>query len=148
MATLRVLAGTGETVTNTERVVTSALSINAETTLPVILDGSGATVPVGYTVTFESTAGGEIIVLDQNGRRIVIVEGGRSIQVYATPLLQWRVSEAGCHNRTVRAEDKLTNGTVAAVLTANGPTGMGTAVVGWTTETLPDGTLAKRPYWV
>lgn len=153
MALTRALAGDGEQISKTELTVTSALAQNVKVFLPVIDNGTNGDV-VGTCIGFEANSTGSIMVLDNYGHLIVTLSPGDRREVVAiatdaTGLVGvWKPVSAGTQRRMIRAEDKLVNGTVAAVLTANGPAGMGTAVAGWTQEVLPDGTIAKRPYWV
>lgn len=151
MALTRALAGDGEQISKTELTVTSALAQNVKVFLPVIDDGTNGDV-AGTCIGFEANSTGGIMVLDNYGHLIVTLAPGDRREVVAiatgTNVGVWKQVTAPTQRRMIRTEDKLTNGAVAAVLTANGPTGMGTAVSGWTQEVLPDGTIAKRPYWV
>lgn len=79
MATSRALAGDSEQVTNTELVVTSALASDVKVFLPVIGDGSGATVADNASVTVWSNSTGRVEVRDIYGHRIAIVGVGQSV---------------------------------------------------------------------
>jgi len=74
MAQSRALAGQGETITQTELVVTSALDYMVWCTLPVVLDGgAGATVPYAHVVSIMANGQGPIEVVDSNGNRVCII---------------------------------------------------------------------------
>jgi hypothetical protein len=82
MALTRAIAASGESVTNTENYVSSALTIPVQVYLPVVNAGATTTVAVGDRIEFESTAGGSIEVLTAAGRRVGVVPGyGSAIAV-------------------------------------------------------------------
>ena len=75
MAQSRALAGQGETITQTELVVTSALDYPVWCTLPVVLSGgAGATVDYAHVVAVMANGQGSIEVVDSNGNRVCIVQ--------------------------------------------------------------------------
>jgi hypothetical protein len=83
MALSRALAADGEQITNTERLVTSALAANVKAFLPAVGDGSGATVAFDATIDVYANSTGTVEVVDVAGRRIgpIIRPGeGRTLQ--------------------------------------------------------------------
>jgi hypothetical protein len=72
MAT-RALAADNEAVANTETYVSSALAFPVRTYLPEVNAGSGATVALDYEIRFETTAGGNILILTFDGDIVGLV---------------------------------------------------------------------------
>lgn len=66
----RILAQTGELLLNTDTDVQNPLSSVIQVFLPTIGDGSGDTVPLGWTTTITSTAAGSTLVCSRNGQVI------------------------------------------------------------------------------
>ncbi len=71
----RAIATDGELAVAADTYISSALTIPVQLVLPVVNDGSGATVAVDVEMRFETTAGGSIEILDSDGHRVGIVPG-------------------------------------------------------------------------
>lgn len=83
MALSRAIAATGETVSKTERLVTSALTIPVKVFLPEIAAGASATVAAGFSTRIVALSTGTIEVVDFIGKRVALVGGYGAIQVQA-----------------------------------------------------------------
>jgi hypothetical protein len=74
------LASQGETITQTEQVVTSALAYKVWCSLPsVVSGGAGAAVDYGWYVSIFANGAGRIEVLDANGRQVAVVPAYRAL---------------------------------------------------------------------
>lgn len=75
MAQSRALAASGEAITQTEQVVTSALNVDVWVSLPdVVSGGAGAAVDYDWYVVVQANGAGRVEVRDASGRRVAIVE--------------------------------------------------------------------------
>jgi hypothetical protein len=78
MATVRAIAADNEQITNTELIVTSALAASVTVFLPAIGDGTASTVTSDSSVTVYANGAGSVLVKDQYGHMIGLIQPGET----------------------------------------------------------------------
>ncbi len=155
MATARALAaGTAaddfrgnEQIEDSELVVTSARADNLRAFLPVIDDGTGATVDNGYTLRVLANSTGSIEIVDIVGRRVVTVPAFEQRVISAggdvdNPV--WMVSTPSAAALTLGVAVTAAGSSTPALGTT-GPAASGTVI--WYSFQKLDGTLAHIATW-
>lgn len=155
MATKRVLAASGEQISGTETIVTSALSVPQEVFLPLVAVAGDAThAPIGGQIALYNNGTQPLYVKDTYGHRVMSLRPGEAGSVLATSV-SFAPGGPNCWMASAFAEiagsgpaGEAAIGAVATVLTANqGPTGSTAALGGWLRFILQDGTPCVVPFW-
>jgi hypothetical protein len=151
MALTRTIVADGEQITNTERVVNFALTTQAARAfLPLIGDGSGATVPIDYTISVFNTGTGVLTLVTADGHQITTVAPGESKTLVSSNAVAGTTTPVGWvvlpHPKVLQSAASMeSTGAGSAALGANCPAGTLTAPYKWLKVIFSDGNVGYIP---
>jgi len=156
MATVRALAADNEVIVNTELVITSALAGWVTAILPVVGDGTGATVANDTVITVWANSTGGVFIKDNYGHMVAAVNPGESKSFSAVSFglgnlaNRWTALDNAEGIPLKAVTEELAVGAGAAIaFGATTPGGIATpaTVNRFLVVVLSDGTLGKIPVW-